>query len=78
MLVPLIPAPFHNFTCVGLIFLLRGVSEESYIVVHVKIEQRSGFSTSFVDDKVVECIVLQEKGGEPVSWKDAPNLLEER
>jgi DMSO/TMAO reductase YedYZ molybdopterin-dependent catalytic subunit len=58
MFVPLIPAPFHNFACVRFIFLLRCVGEESYIVVHVEIEQWSGFSARFVDDEVVECVML--------------------
>ena len=58
MFVPLIPAPFYDFTCVRFIFLLRGVGEKPYIVMHVEIEQRTGFPTSFVDDEIVECVVL--------------------
>ena len=62
MLIPLIPAPFHDFTRMGFIFLLRGVGEESYIIVYVEIEQGSGFSTRFVDDEVVERVVLRVRG----------------
>jgi len=62
MLVPLIPAPFHDFPCMGFILLLQGVSEESYVVMHVEIEQRTGFSACLVDDEVIECVVLQMRG----------------
>ena len=62
MLVSLVPAPLHDFPCMGFVFFLGSVSEESYVVVHVKIEQRSGFSTRFVDDEVVECVVLTMVG----------------
>lgn len=62
MLVSLVPAPLHDLPCVGFVFLLGSIGEKSYIVVHVKIKQRSGFSTRFIDDKVVECVVLKMVG----------------
>ena len=76
MLVPLIPAPFHNFTRMGLIFLFRGVGEEPYIVVYVKVKQGAGFPACFVDDEVVERVVLQVRdvslcvrwGTPPLTW----------
>jgi len=46
----------------GFIFLLEGVGEESYIIMDVEIEQRSGLSACLVDDEVVECVVLKKRG----------------
>lgn len=40
--------------------------------MHVEIEQRSGFSTGFIDDKVVECEVLEVKG-QPLHWNESPH-----
>ena len=59
MLVSLVPAPLHDFPCMGFVLLLGSVGEKSHVVVHVEIEQWSRFSTSFVDDEVVECIMLK-------------------
>ena len=46
----------------GFVLLLGSVSKKSYVVMHVEIEQRSGFSTRFIDDEVVECVVLTVVG----------------
>jgi hypothetical protein len=39
--VPLIVASFNNFACVRLVFLLRGISQQTNIIVNIKVEQRA-------------------------------------
>ena len=73
MLVSLVPTPFHDFPSMGFIFLHGCVSKKSYIVVHVEIEKRSGFSARFIDDEVVERIVLKMAGQSAhQSWLHLP------
>ena len=41
-----------------LVLLPRGIRKQTDVVVHVKVEERTRFSTSLVDNKVVECMML--------------------
>jgi hypothetical protein len=61
MLIPLIVAPFHNLASMGFIFLLCCVSQQAYVVVNVKVEERSGLPSCFVDDKVIESVMLARR-----------------
>lgn len=44
--------------------------------MHVEIEQWPGFSTRFVHDEAVECVVLK-LGGQPMTRELRLHLLEE-
>jgi hypothetical protein len=61
MLVLLVPAPLDDFACMRFVLLLCSVCEETHIVVHIKIEQRTRFAPGFVNDEVVECVMLWER-----------------
>lgn len=41
-----------------LVLLYGGIGQSPDIVVDVKVEQRSGFTTRFVDDEPVEGVIL--------------------
>jgi hypothetical protein len=58
--IPRVIAPLHDFTGVRFILFLRGIGEQAYIVVNIEIKKRSRLAARFVDDKVVECMVLNE------------------
>jgi hypothetical protein len=55
----LIPASLNNLSGMGFVFLNGSIGQHSNIVVNVKIEQRTGLSTSFVDDEIVESVMLK-------------------
>jgi hypothetical protein len=58
MLVTLIVTPLYDFACMGLVLLFRGVSKKANIVMNIKVEERSRLSTSLVNDKVIEGMML--------------------
>ena len=58
MLIPLVVTPFHHLACVRLVFLHCRIREQPHVIMHVKVEQRAGFATGFVQDEVVERVVL--------------------
>lgn len=62
MLVAIIPTSFHDLSSVRFILFLRSVREQSDIVVDVKVEERSRFPASFVDNEVVEGVRLWGEG----------------
>lgn len=77
MLVPVIPATLNNFARMRLVFLLRRIGKKAHVVVDVKVEEGARFTTCFVDDEVVKCVVLQHRlvsvimgTGETHSWDD--------
>ena len=58
MLVTLVPAPFDDLACVGLVLLHGGVRQKSDVVMHVEVEQRPGFASGLVHEEIVERVVL--------------------
>ena len=61
MLVALVPTPFHDLPCMGFVLLDISIRQETDVVMDVKVEERAGLSSCFVDDEVVESIVLRER-----------------
>lgn len=59
MLVPLVPTSFDDLPSVGLVFLFGSVVEESYIIMDVKVEEGTRFSPGFVDDEIIESVMLK-------------------
>lgn len=59
MLVALIIAPFNDLSRMGLVLFNSCVREEADIVVHVKVEEWTRLAASFVDNEVVESVVLK-------------------
>ena len=58
MLVPLVPTSFDHFPGMGFVFLFRGIMKKPYVIVDVKVEERSRFSPGFIDNEIVECVML--------------------
>lgn len=58
MFVPLIPTPLYDFACMRLVLFNRSIGEQTHVVVHIEIEQGTGFPACLVDDEVVEGVML--------------------
>lgn len=58
MFVSLVPTSFHDFPGVRLVLFLRCVGKEADVVMDIKVKERSRLPPSFVDDEVIESIVL--------------------
>lgn len=58
MLIPLIPTAFHDFTGVRFVFLYSRIGQQTDVVVNIKVEQWARFSSRFVDNKVIEGVML--------------------
>jgi hypothetical protein len=41
------------------VLFLRSIGQQAHIIVHVEIEERPRLAAGFVDNEVVECIVLE-------------------
>ena len=59
MLVPLVPASFDDLPSVGLVFLFSSIVKEPYIIMDVKVEEGTRFSPGFVDDEIIESVMLK-------------------
>jgi hypothetical protein len=74
MFIPLIITPLNNLSGVRLVFLFCSVGEEPHVIVDVKVEQWSRFTTRLVDDEVIECVVLRNKWGktmpDSIAWEN--------
>ena len=58
MLVSVVPASLDHFPSVRLVLLDRRIGQKTDVIVDIEVEQRARLSTGFVDDKVVERVVL--------------------
>lgn len=68
MFESIVPGSLYHFACVGLhqhyldmtylILLQRDILYQSYILVNVKVEQRTRLAASRINDEVVKGIVL--------------------
>lgn len=61
MLVSLIITSLNHLSGMRLVLLLRGIGHESNIVVNIEVEERTRFSTGFVDDEVIKRMVLDSR-----------------
>jgi hypothetical protein len=60
VLVPLVPTSFDDLPSVGFVFLFGSVVKEPYIIMDVKVEEGTRFSPGFVDDEIVERVMLKK------------------
>lgn len=61
MLVSLIITSLNHLSGMRLVLFLRGIGHESNIVVNIEVEERTRFSTGFVDDEVIKRMVLDSR-----------------
>lgn len=59
MFVTLVPTALDDLACVRLVLLHRGVGEETHVIMHIEVEKWARFASRFVDDEIVECVVLE-------------------
>ena len=64
MLIALVPTTLDDLSGVGLVLLDRCISQQPNVVMHVEIEERAGLAPGFVDDKVVEGVMLAVRNRE--------------
>lgn len=58
MLVPLIVTPLNDLPRMRLVLLNGGICQQTNVVMDVKVEQRPRFSSCFVDNEIVERVML--------------------
>ena len=58
MLISLIVTSFNDFPRMRFILLFGSVCEQSDVVMDIEIEQRPRFSSCFIDNEVIERIML--------------------
>lgn len=54
MLVLLIPSPLHYLARMRFVFLDASIIDDTYIIMHVEVEEGTALATGFGDDQVVE------------------------
>lgn len=59
--VAVVPTSLHDFSGVRLVLFLSSIRQQTNVVVHVKVEERTRFTASFVDDEVVEGVSLRNE-----------------
>jgi len=59
VLVPLVPTPQENFSCMRFVFFNAGIVDQSNIIVNVEAEQRSTFTPGLSHDEIVERIMMR-------------------
>jgi hypothetical protein len=58
MLIPLVVAPLHHFTCMGLILLLGRIRKQTDVVMDIEVEERTRLATRLVDNEIIERVML--------------------
>ena len=58
MLIALIPTTLDDLSGVGFVLLDRCIGQQPNVVMYIEIEERAGLAPSFVNDKVVEGVML--------------------
>lgn len=58
MFISLVIASLDDLARVRFILLLRSIGKQTHVIMNVEIKQRTRFTSGFVDDKLVKCIVL--------------------